>query len=231
MRKFIFILLVSLLVSVSTNAQTTPATAPVKTTTEEKPKKQIFRANKDQITQVQKRLKVEETGKLNDATRAAVKKYQPENGLKATGTLNRATLEKMDIELTDRQKEMPVSPNSFASAETTDKPDNSMKPKRTIFRASKEQIMEAQKMLTTNKFYAGEATGKLDDATREFEKISNGKRLDRDRHAQPSDAGKNGHRPDRQTEREFGEGFSISGFRSCRRIKRENLMVCCELQK
>ena len=111
-------------------------------------------------------LKVEETGKLNDETRAAIKKYQPQNGLKATGTLNRATLEKMNIELTDRQKEIPVSSNSFASAET-DKPADAAKAKRTIFRASKEQIMEAQKMLTTNKFYAGEATGKLDDATRD----------------------------------------------------------------
>ncbi len=166
MRKSIFIILVSLLISVSINAQTTPTTATTAAANEEKPKKQIFRANKDQVTQAQKMLKVEETGKLNDETRAAIKKYQPENGLKATGTLNRATLEKMNIELTDRQKEMPVSPNSFASAEA-DKPADSAKPKRTIFRASKEQIMEAQKMLTTNKFYAGEATGKLDDATRD----------------------------------------------------------------
>lgn len=168
MRKYIFTLLVTFLVGVSINAQTTPApsSSNAQTATEEKPKKQIFRANKDQITQVQKMLKVEETGKLNDETRAAIKKYQPENGLKATGTLNRATLEKMGVELTDRQKEMPVSPNSFASAET-DKPADSAKPKRTIFRASKEQIIEAQKMLKTNNFYAGEATGKLDDATRD----------------------------------------------------------------
>ena len=168
MNKFIFILLVSLLASVSINAQTTPTSTPSKpttTTAETKPKKQIFRANKDQIMAVQKMLKVEETGKLNDTTRAAIKKYQPENGLAATGTLNRATLEKMGVELTDKQKEIPASPNSFASTET--KTTDSTKPKRIIFRASKEQVMEAQKMLKTNNFYTGEATGKLDDATRD----------------------------------------------------------------
>ena len=114
---------------------------------------------------VQKMLKLTESGKLDDTTRAAIKKYQPENGLKATGTLNRATLEKMGVELTDKQKEIPVSPGSFATAET--KSTGSTKPKKVIFRASKEQIMEAQKMLKTNSFYTGEATGKLDDATRD----------------------------------------------------------------
>ncbi|MDQ3181881.1 MAG: peptidoglycan-binding protein [Acidobacteriota bacterium] len=157
MKKTIFILLASFLLGVSINAQTNPPTD--KTTaaqTETKPKKQIFRANKEQIMRAQKMLKVAESGKLDDATRTAVKKYQPENGLKATGTLNRATLEKMEIELTDKQKEIPASPSSYASAEG----DKTEKPKRTIFRASKEQIMQAQKILKI------EESGKLDDATR-----------------------------------------------------------------
>lgn len=47
----------------------------------------------------------EQTGKLDDATREGLKKYQQANGLKVTGTLNQATLEKMGIELTDKQKE------------------------------------------------------------------------------------------------------------------------------
>jgi peptidoglycan hydrolase-like protein with peptidoglycan-binding domain len=168
MKKYIFTLLVTFLVSISINAQTTPTSSPsnAQTTTETKPKKQIFRATKEQIMQVQKMLKVEETGKLSDETRAAIKAYQPANGLKATGTLNRATLEKMGVELTDKQKEIPASPNSLSTADT-DEPADSAKPKRTIFRASKEQITEAQKMLKTNKFYAGEETGKLDDATRD----------------------------------------------------------------
>ena len=33
-----------------------------------------------------------------------LKKYQDANGLKVTGTLNQATLEKMGIALTDKQK-------------------------------------------------------------------------------------------------------------------------------
>lgn len=166
MKKLIFMLFALLLMSVSIYAQTAPTPTPATTTTTEaKPKRQIFRANKEQITAVQKMLKIEETGKMDDVTRAAIKEYQPKNGLKATGTLNRATLEKMGIALTDKQKEIPISPNSYASSEA--KSDDSTKPKRAIFRANKEQITKAQEMLKTKNFYAGEVTGKLDDATRE----------------------------------------------------------------
>ncbi|MGH9942535.1 MAG: peptidoglycan-binding domain-containing protein [Pyrinomonadaceae bacterium] len=72
----------------------------------------VFRATKDQIKQAQALLKNgghyagEQTGKLDDATRAALRKYQQAEGLKATGTLNRDTLSKMSITLTDRQKAM-----------------------------------------------------------------------------------------------------------------------------
>jgi len=78
-----------------------------------KPKrKPIFRANKDQIKQAQKILKDrgfyagEQTGKLDDETRGGLKKYQTAEGLKVTGTLNKVTLEKMGIVLTDKQKTM-----------------------------------------------------------------------------------------------------------------------------
>lgn len=77
-----------------------------------KPRKPIFRANKDQIKQAQKILKDrgfyagEETGKLDADTRAGLKKYQAAETLKATGTLNKVTLEKMAIVLTDKQKTM-----------------------------------------------------------------------------------------------------------------------------
>lgn len=46
----------------------------------------------------------DETGKLDDATRAGLKKYQQANGLNVTGTLNQVTLDKMGIALTDKQK-------------------------------------------------------------------------------------------------------------------------------
>jgi peptidoglycan hydrolase-like protein with peptidoglycan-binding domain len=107
-----------------------------------------------------------ETGERNADTRAAIKSFQSANGLKATGTFNRATLEKMNVELTDAQKLIPVSPNSFATSET--KESKTDKPKRgAVFRASKEQVTQAQKMLKEKGMYSGEATGKLDDATRE----------------------------------------------------------------
>ncbi|MCA1588879.1 MAG: peptidoglycan-binding protein, partial [Acidobacteria bacterium] len=46
----------------------------------------------------------EASGKLDDATREALKKYQEANEVKVTGTLNQATLEKMGITLTEKQK-------------------------------------------------------------------------------------------------------------------------------
>ena len=72
----------------------------------------VFRATKDQINQAQAILKNrgfysgDQTGKLDDNTRAGLKKYQEAERLRVTGTLNKATLEKMSIDLTDKQKAM-----------------------------------------------------------------------------------------------------------------------------
>jgi peptidoglycan hydrolase-like protein with peptidoglycan-binding domain len=72
----------------------------------------VFRATKDQINQAQAILKErgfysgDQTGKLDDATRGGLKKYQQAEGLKTTGTLNKVTLEKMGVALTDKQKTM-----------------------------------------------------------------------------------------------------------------------------
>ena len=80
-------------------------------TGETKKRGPVFRATKEQIMETQKKLKDggmyagEETGKLDDATREALKKYQEANGLKVTGTLNQVTLEKIGVALTDKQKE------------------------------------------------------------------------------------------------------------------------------
>lgn len=80
--------------------------------TTKKPRKPIFRANKDQIQQAQKILKDrgfysgEQTGKLDDDTRAGLKKYQAAENIKVTGTLNKVTLEKMGVTLTDKQRAM-----------------------------------------------------------------------------------------------------------------------------
>ena len=75
-------------------------------------RKPIFRSTSDQIKQAQAILKQrsiytgEQTGKLDIATRDGLKKYQQAEGLKVTGTLNKVTLEKMGIALTDKQKAM-----------------------------------------------------------------------------------------------------------------------------
>ena len=72
----------------------------------------VFRASKDQIKQAQAIVKQrgfysgEETGKLDADTREGLKKYQTAENLKVTGTLNKVTLEKMGIALTDKQKSM-----------------------------------------------------------------------------------------------------------------------------
>ncbi len=160
MKKLISVIFISLFLSVSFNAQTSPAVSASKPATTKKP---MFRANKAQILQVQKMLKVAETGKMDAEFKTAVKSYQKENGLKQKGSLNRATLEKMKVELTEPQKLIPVSPDHYASAEA----DSAAKPRKAVFRANKEQVMEAQKKLKTGTMYAGEETGKLDDATRE----------------------------------------------------------------
>ena len=86
----------------------TPAQGNTNTTT--KKRGPVFRANKDQIKQAQGILKTrgfyagEETGKLDPDTRTGLKKYQEAESLKVTGTLNKVTLEKMGIVLTDKQK-------------------------------------------------------------------------------------------------------------------------------
>lgn len=121
------------------------------------------------------------TGKLDDASRTSIKTFQNANGLKDTGTLNRATLEKMGIELTDKQKLIPISDSSYASAEPAEKtkssaslkatastsPSDPSKPKKVIFRATKDQIYDAQKMLKAKGLYSSEENGKLDDTTGE----------------------------------------------------------------
>ena len=108
-------LLVLLLCTVTAVAQNSNSSTTSNATTANanKPKRgPVFRATADQIKQAQALLKQrnfypgEETGKLSPETRAGLKLYQAAEGLKATGTLNKVTLVKMGIALTDRQKAM-----------------------------------------------------------------------------------------------------------------------------
>jgi peptidoglycan hydrolase-like protein with peptidoglycan-binding domain len=95
----------------NTNSNTS-STPPATNTNSGKKRGPVFRANTDQIKQAQAILKQrgfysgEQTGKLDSDTRAGLKKYQEAEKIKVTGTLNKITLEKMNITLTDKQKAM-----------------------------------------------------------------------------------------------------------------------------
>jgi peptidoglycan hydrolase-like protein with peptidoglycan-binding domain len=170
-----FLIFASSLFAQGSSAATNSAATSASTSSTKK--SAVFRPTKDQITKVQKILKDKKlytgdaTGKYDDATRNGIKSFQKDNGLKETGTLNRATLEKFGVELTDAQKAIPVSANSFASTD-----EKSTKPKassektssnKTIFRATADQVKAAQKVLKDKSMYTGEQNGKLDDATRD----------------------------------------------------------------
>lgn len=70
----------------------------------------VFRATKEQVKQAQEIIRQrgfyagESTGKLDPTTREGLRKYQGAEGLKVTGTLNAATLQKMNVTLSDKQK-------------------------------------------------------------------------------------------------------------------------------
>ena len=100
--------------SVLLATQNTDSSTPSRAGTKAKPavkRGAVFRSTKEQIKQAQAILKARglyagaEDSKLSADTRAALRKYQEAEGLKVTGTLNKATLEKMGVILTDRQKE------------------------------------------------------------------------------------------------------------------------------
>ena len=123
----------------------------------------------------------EANGKYNDETRAGISSFQKDSGLRETGTLNRATLEKFGVELTDKQKLIPVTASSTTSLPNKTSKTTSTKtttastasatsdgPKKPApFRANADQIKAAQKILKDGKMYAGDETGKLDDLTRD----------------------------------------------------------------
>jgi peptidoglycan hydrolase-like protein with peptidoglycan-binding domain len=110
MKKFLTLGL--LLCLFTTGAMAATSTTSTQTTPKQTKRGPVFRATKEQINQAQGILKSrgfysgEQIGKLDDATRDGLRKYQQAEGLKVTGTLNRVTLEKMNIALTEKQKNM-----------------------------------------------------------------------------------------------------------------------------
>ncbi|MBD0327386.1 MAG: peptidoglycan-binding protein [Pyrinomonadaceae bacterium] len=100
------------LTAAAQNANENSSSTTTQTAGTKKKRGPIFRATKDQIKQAQALLKQrgfyagEQTGQLNDDTRAGLRKYQEAESIKITGTLNKVTLEKMGITLTEKQKAM-----------------------------------------------------------------------------------------------------------------------------
>ncbi len=132
-------------------------------------RRKAFRPTKQQITAAQTKLKNdgafagEINGRYGKEFRLAVREFQAANGLKRKGSLNRATLEKMEIGLTTEQRALPVNKDDFAAAKSGGKPGKRRGP---VFRSTKAQIIQVQRMLKTEGLYAGSETGKLDAETR-----------------------------------------------------------------
>lgn len=112
MKKFLTLMLFLCVFTTAAMAQTETSLTSFTQTTKQTKRGPVFRATKEQINQAQALLKArgfysgEQLGKLDDATREGLRKYQQAEGLKVTGTLNKVTLEKMNIALTDKQKTM-----------------------------------------------------------------------------------------------------------------------------
>ncbi len=113
MKNFLTLTLLLLCVfSTTVLAQTSTSSTSTTGTKQGTKRGPVFRATKEQINQAQAILKERgfyggaQLGKLDDATRDGLRKYQQAEGLKVTGTLNKITLEKMNIPLTEKQKTM-----------------------------------------------------------------------------------------------------------------------------
>jgi peptidoglycan hydrolase-like protein with peptidoglycan-binding domain len=112
MKKLLTLTLLFLCVFTAAVTAQNETASPSTQTTKQTKRGPVFRATKEQINQAQALLKSrgfysgEQIGKLDDATREGLRKYQQAEGLKITGTLNKITLEKMNIALTEKQKSM-----------------------------------------------------------------------------------------------------------------------------
>jgi peptidoglycan hydrolase-like protein with peptidoglycan-binding domain len=171
MRKLCAVAFVSILFAFAVAAQqptTNTGTATASKAPETSKSSSVFRPTKDQIKQGQTLLKEkklydgETTGVYNDATRAALKRFQKTGGIEETGRFDKATLDKMSIALTESQG------GQATAAKAATSPSGSSTAKRPApFRANEDQIKAAQKILIDGKLYTGNQTGDLDDPTRE----------------------------------------------------------------
>lgn len=196
LRKLLVLICVSIFMTLAVSAQTDTAVKPAPAaTTAETPKAARFTPNKDQIMQGQNVLKQaklysgEATGVYNDDTRAAIRTWQKNNGIAVSGNFNRATLEKMGIPLTDKQKGSSAMTTASSSDDTPKKATPATKsttpkrisasgsgdaaagetektgPKRPApFQATNDQIKQLQHKLIEAKLFTGEADGNRSDA-------------------------------------------------------------------
>lgn len=186
LRKILLLVSISLIcASVIFGQASASETVTPKATPAPAKKPATFRSTKSQVIEAQTLLKAkkmyngEATGVSSADWKTAVKTYQGDNGLAKTGSLNRATLEKMEIKLTEKQAEIPVDPKHLASSEDkatkTDKtsiaktdPKTATGPKRPApFQATKDQIVELQTKLKDAKIFAGAADGERSDALKD----------------------------------------------------------------
>lgn len=184
MKKILFLLAAFVIWAGAANIQAQTSGSDDKSSTAKPKRGPVFRPTKDQIKEVQKMLVArnlysgEPSGKYDNATRAGIKTFQKTNGLRETGTLNRATLERFGVELTDAQKAIPVDPKSLASSDDgkdSKKAKSGDKPKRAApFRATNDQLAALQRVLKTDGLFTGEADGKrsnaFKDAVKAFQK-------------------------------------------------------------
>ena len=186
LRKVLLLVSISLLFATAIFAQGTSETATTAAKTAPTEKPATFRSTKAQVMEAQTLLEAkklytgEATGVSSTEWKASVKTYQGENGLAKTGSLNRATLEKMEIKLSEKQAEIPVDPKHLAtissdakSSKTSEKAsatktDTTTGPKRPApFQANKDQIIALQTKLKDAKLFTGNADGERSDALKE----------------------------------------------------------------
>jgi len=194
-RRSFILVCISLLAAMGALAQgdTTAKPTAAATVTETAKSTVRFTPNKDQIMQGQKVLKEaklytgDATGVYNNDTRAAIRTWQKDNGIPVTGNFNRATLEKMGIAITDKQKGASATVSASADGVTSGPsagrskstasskpapasdgataPTTASGPKRPApFQATNEQIKQLQQKLIDAKLFTGAADGQRSDA-------------------------------------------------------------------
>ncbi|HEV7701317.1 MAG TPA: peptidoglycan-binding domain-containing protein [Pyrinomonadaceae bacterium] len=177
-KKLFLIVSIVALAAITSLAQPGSSTSPPAAATPTAAKPAAFRATKDQIKQGQQILITQKlwTGEATGVygtSRDGIKAYQKANGLDVNGKFDRATLEKMGISLTDKQKGIAApTTTSTAKGDSTKQiaaggQDTAGVKRPAPFQATKDQITALQKILKDGKMYDGEANGERSDALKE----------------------------------------------------------------